>query len=632
MNVIIKKLNLKKLLTSIIGFIMVFIVFGVSLVSFNMFQKFNYKESIEFRKQQGVSVSIQIEQYIAGVEQQLSMIGDSIQYNQGRIVNEDTIVQMLSKLNSFASGSATYIVFENGTSLEHSGDKLTDIRLNEKWYTGPKSGLPFIITEPTIDQVTGSLLSSLVIPLRKEGLFIGVIGIDVSSDVWNEIVIENVPDGQLFLVDANNKVLYAPYPEFLGKTIFDVRPAYNNFSGEHLQYQVHDGREFVATKNAPTPHDLTIYTFEKLGVILAPSEEMLGFSMLTALVFISISLVMVYTIIVKLIYTPVGGEPKEIHRILERVAEGDLTVNAVPKGNDSGVYAATILMVEKLKVVVDGLNYQSLQVEHTSNELTSLVEETKQSSDEQISQMEMTATAMNEMVSTVEEITRNAQQASNFASDAYEQARSGAGITNKTSHVMSSLGEEINAVSKTIEQLREETVNVGNVLSVIRDIADQTNLLALNAAIEAARAGEQGRGFAVVADEVRSLASRTQASIEEINITIGKLQKVAVSAVDSMEKSQGNTKEAICMATDARDSLNSILTSVGKIQDMNTQIATAAEEQNAVAQEINQSVIEVNGLAKTTNENAESTEKSTQKLSSVIESLSEITNKFKLSD
>lgn len=626
----LKSLSLKQLLTSIIGTVLSVIVLSLSLISFTTFQDFNYQEAIHFRKQQGLSVSIQVDQYISDVEQQLGMISDAIQYKEGRVTNEVTVVNLLAKLNRNADGTATYIVFDDGTSLEHSGEKYTDILLNKHWYTGPRSGLPFVLTEPSIDQVTGKLLSSLVVPLTKEGLFIGVVGVDISSDVWKKLVSENVPDGQIILTDTENKVLYAPYSEFLGKDIFEFRPMYRNFSGSHLQYKVDDGREFVATKNGPTNYGLNVYTFEKLDVILAPSEDMLSVSLLSAAVFIAITLVAIYTIIVKLIYVPIGGEPKEIQAIIERVAEGDLTVNAVSRGNDTGVYAATVTMVEKLKMVVGSISNQSTQVEHTSGELTSLAEETRQSSDQQISQMEMTATAMNEMVSTVEEISRNAQQASSSAMNAFEQARSGANITKKTSQVIDSLGQDISSVSQTIDELRVETENVGDVLGVIRGIADQTNLLALNAAIEAARAGEQGRGFAVVADEVRSLASRTQDSIEEINLTIDKLQKVATSAVDSMEHSQSNTKEAISMATKARESLNAILTSVGQIQDMNTQIATAAEEQNAVAQEINQSVIEVNGLAKATNENAESTEHSTQQLSSVVESLSEITGKFKL--
>lgn len=621
-------LTLKQLLTAVIGAVLFITVLCVSLISFNTFRDYNYEEAVHFRKQQGISVSNQIEQYISYAEQQLNLIAKSVQYKNQKVENESVVVTLLEGLNKSAGGTATYIVFEDGTTLEHTGESFSDIELTKEWYTAPKSGLPFVITEPSIDQVTGKLLSSLVVPLIKNGVFIGVIGVDVSSDVWKKLISENVEDGQLFLSDKENKVLYSLRTEHLGNDLFEFLPMYRDFPDSYLKYQTEDGQKFVATKNGPTAHGLHIYTYENLDVILEPSENMLSVSLWSALILISIGLFLLYTIIAKLIYTPIGGEPKVIQEIIERIAEGDLTVDVTSRTNDSGVYAATVVMVDRLKSVVGGINRQASEVEQTSNELIAQVEETRQSSDQQIEQMEMTATAMNEMVSTVEEITRNAQQASVAANDAYEQAEDGVEVTNKTSDVIDVLSKDITEVSKTIDELRIETDNVGDVLGVIRGIADQTNLLALNAAIEAARAGEQGRGFAVVADEVRSLASRTQDSIEEINVTIDKLQKVAHSAVQSMGQSKSNTEDAMQMAAKARESLSFIVSSVGQIQDMNTQIATAAEEQNAVALEINQSVLEVNDLAKATNENAEGTEKSTQTLSNVVENLSQITNKF----
>lgn len=213
------------------------------------------------------------------------------------------------------------------------------------------------------------------------------------------------------------------------------------------------------------------------------------------------------------------------------------------------------------------------------------------------------ATAINEMTATVQEVARSATDAANAAAQADQEANNGKNVVAKTVSSIQTLAENVEEAADVIQKLEVDTTEIGGVLDVIKGIADQTNLLALNAAIEAARAGEQGRGFAVVADEVRTLASRTQESTEEINGMIEKLQTGAKNAVNVMETGRQLAQNGVEQASMAGQSLQSITQSVATINDMNTQIAGAAEEQSKVAEEINRNVVNISQVADETANN-----------------------------
>jgi methyl-accepting chemotaxis protein len=194
------------------------------------------------------------------------------------------------------------------------------------------------------------------------------------------------------------------------------------------------------------------------------------------------------------------------------------------------------------------------------------------------------------MSNTVQEIARNAARAAESADQADKEALQSKQVVTQTKLAINELATEVEKATQVIHQLEAESDNIGTILDVIRDIADQTNLLALNAAIEAARAGEQGRGFAVVADEVRSLASRTQDSTQQIKTMIERLQTGANNAVAVMETGRAQAQRSVQQATQAEGSLEVITKAVGTINEMNMQIASAAEEQNSVSSEINRNI------------------------------------------
>lgn len=240
------------------------------------------------------------------------------------------------------------------------------------------------------------------------------------------------------------------------------------------------------------------------------------------------------------------------------------------------------------------------------------------------------ATAINQMTASVQEVARSATDAASAASQADQEANNGKGVVSQTVSSIQTLAGNVEEAADVIQKLEVDTTEIGGVLDVIKGIADQTNLLALNAAIEAARAGEQGRGFAVVADEVRTLASRTQESTAEINTMIEKLQTGAKNAVAVMEKGREQARTGVEQASLAGQSLDAITQSVATINDMNTQIAGAADEQSKVAEEINRNVVNIGQVADETASNVAGVADSSAQLESLSLALKQEVAKFQV--
>ncbi len=264
-----------------------------------------------------------------------------------------------------------------------------------------------------------------------------------------------------------------------------------------------------------------------------------------------------------------------------------------------------------------------------ADQMTANTAETRDGVTQQFDEVDQVATAINEMSATVQEVARNAEQAARSAEEANEHAVTGNNVVQENIKAINRLSTEIQSATDVIQRLSNESENIGSVLDVIKGIAEQTNLLALNAAIEAARAGEQGRGFAVVADEVRTLAGRTQQSTVEIETMITALQQGTKEAVKVMEQSQEMTAVSVSQASKAGDSLQTITSSINSIMEMNTMIASAAEEQSAVTEEINKNIVAISQLAEQTTEASNQTSNSSSQLTELAQDLQILVSKFK---
>ena len=318
--------------------------------------------------------------------------------------------------------------------------------------------------------------------------------------------------------------------------------------------------------------------------------------------------------------------------ISETAEKWDLTRRAEVSADDE--IGATADAFNRMLAVFHDLIRQiggsTAQVATAAEEMSAVSEQTNAAIDDQRGQTEQAATAMNQMSATVQEVARNAGEAASGGDRADSEAAGGKAVVSQVMESIRDLAGEVRRSAEVIHVLEAESENIGTVLDVIRGIAEQTNLLALNAAIEAARAGEQGRGFAVVADEVRTLASRTQSSTEEIQQMIEKLQGGAKEAVSAMAGGQEKASATVERAEAAGQALEAISRAVAEIRDMNTQIASAAEEQNAVTEEVNRNVTQISDLSHQTAEGAQQTARSSEELAQMANDLQGMIGRFRV--
>ena len=364
------------------------------------------------------------------------------------------------------------------------------------------------------------------------------------------------------------------------------------------------------------------------------SEAMASINSLQWLIMVLLILTAVVTgfvtvFITRLIIIPLGGEPDKMREISNKISAGDLTVT-FDNSSVTGVYGAMRDMSMTLNDIIGRISEHALELSNVSGRTSSTSEQTKNSLQKQQVNIEQVSGAMNEMSSIINEVADNARNVADSTANVSKVSKVASQQVSHTISVINTLSNEISISTEVIRDVEEHSQNISKVLEVIRGIADQTNLLALNAAIEAARAGEQGRGFAVVADEVRQLAQKTQQSTQDIETMIDKLQSGTKQAVTTMLASSEYAIETVDSGQKTADAitktefdLNSI---IGNVQ----QIATASTELSRTAEHINKSLHEVNNAAVVNTSGAMEISLTSGHLKDVSQHLSEITSRFKL--
>lgn len=545
-------------------------------------------------------------------------------------------------------------------------DKLVDVDDQKTLSTGVRASEYYLCSKETkkscvIDPAPYKvgdkivMLASFIEPIMLNGAFQGIVGADLSVNFIQEMLLGANQKlysgaGEMALIGGNGRIVaYTKDPSKFGEKVSDILDSKQianmaNLKRGEVTYTVDKAQGRIElylpfgigqtdarwTLMLQLPLNAVMADLQKLQSDLDAQRKSDTFGMaMVGLLIAGIGLLVIW-----LVGHGIARPLKQMVTMLDDIAqgEGDLTRRLTSDRSDElgSIAKGFNTFLAKLQAMITQVVTSVQSVSDSSEHTADIAIRTNIGVHKQMAEIDQVATAVHEMTATAQDVARNATQAAQAASHADQAAAQGMQIVRDTSNSIGVLAIEIGKAVGVVQTLAKDSENINAILTAIRGIAEQTNLLALNAAIEAARAGEQGRGFAVVADEVRNLAQKTQKATEEIQTMIQQLQQGTRDVVRVMEDSQNRTDESVQHAAKAAQALETITQAVSVINDMNTQIASAAEEQSAVADDINRNVINIGQVANEVAGGADESSAASADLTKLAEQQRRLINQFKV--